>query len=101
MSRHLERLLEIDSLIRNNTRSTNKNIAEALEVSERTVRSDLAFLRDRLNAPLHFTRSQGHHYTNPEWQLPSISLYFVLRVGGVKERSLVTSLQNYLQNCFE
>lgn len=86
MSRHLERLLEIDSLIRNNTRSTNKNIAEALEVSERTVRSDLAFLRDRLNAPLEFSRSKGHHYTDAEWRLPSISLsqgeLFALTLGA-------------------
>ena len=47
MSRHLERLLAIDSLIRSNKRFTNKDIAEELEVSERTIRNDLAFLRDR------------------------------------------------------
>lgn len=86
MSRHLERLLVIDSLIRSSTRLTNKCIAEALEVSERTVRSDLAFLRDRYHAPLHFTRSKGHHYTDPEWRLPSISLsqgeLFALTLGA-------------------
>jgi predicted DNA-binding transcriptional regulator YafY len=86
MSRHLERLLVIDSLIRSSTRLTNKSIAETLEVSERTVRSDLAFLRDRYHAPLHFTRSKGHHYTNPEWRLPSISLsqgeLFALTLGA-------------------
>jgi hypothetical protein len=118
MSRHLERLLEIDSLIRNNTRSTNKNIAEALEVSERTVRSDLAFLRDRLNAPLEFSRSKGHHYTDAEWRLPSISLsqgeLFALTLGARmlqaspkktgfvdafgKPRTLVKEVQLYLDN---
>jgi predicted DNA-binding transcriptional regulator YafY len=86
MSRHLERLLVIDSLIRSSTRLTNKSIAETLEVSERTVRSDLAFLRDRYHAPLHFTRSKGHHYTDPEWRLPSISLsqgeLFALTLGA-------------------
>jgi predicted DNA-binding transcriptional regulator YafY len=86
MSRHLERLLVIDSLIRSSTRLTNKNIAETLEVSERTVRSDLAFLRDRFNAPLEFSRSKGHHYTNLEWRLPSISLsqgeLFALTLGA-------------------
>lgn len=29
---------------------------------------------DRFNAPLEFNRRQGHHYTDPEWRLPSISL---------------------------
>ncbi len=73
MSRHLERLLQIDVLLRTNQRQTVASLAEALEVSERTVRSDLAFLRDRFNAPLDFNRQQGHHYTDPEWRLPSIS----------------------------
>ncbi|MEA5620594.1 WYL domain-containing transcriptional regulator [Cronbergia sp. UHCC 0137] len=86
MSRHLERLLAIDLLIRSKTRSTNKIIAATLEVSERTIRSDLAFLRDRFNAPLEFSRSKGHHYTDPEWRLPSISLsqgeLFALTLGA-------------------
>lgn len=73
-SRHLERLLQLDSLLRTGQRPTTVSLAEALEVSERTVRSDLAFLRDRFNAPLEFNRRQGHHYTDAEWRLPSISL---------------------------
>ncbi|MHC5826384.1 MAG: helix-turn-helix transcriptional regulator, partial [Nostoc sp.] len=86
MSRHLERLLQIDSLLRTTTRPTSKSLAEALEVSERTVRSDLAFLRDRFNAPLEFNRKKGHHYTELEWRLPSIPLttgeLFALTVGA-------------------
>lgn len=74
MSRHLERLLLIDALLRTAQRPTTVSLAEAVEVNERTVRSDLAFLRDRFNAPLEFNRRQGHHYTDPEWRLPSISL---------------------------
>lgn len=42
MSRHLERLLLIDALLRTAQRPTTVSLAEALEVSERTVRSDLA-----------------------------------------------------------
>jgi predicted DNA-binding transcriptional regulator YafY len=74
MSRHLERLLQIDALLRSGQRQTVVSLAEATEVSERTIRSDLAFLRDRFNAPLEFNPKQGHHYTDPEWRLPSISL---------------------------
>lgn len=84
--RHLERLLQIDSLLRTTQRPTSLTLAKELEVSERTVRSDLAFLRDRFNAPLEFNRKKGHHYTEPEWRLPSIPLttgeLFALTVGA-------------------
>ena len=86
VSRHLERLLQIDTLLRSGQRQTVPGLAEALEVSERTVRSDLAFLRDRFNAPLEYTSKQGHYYTDPEWRLPSISLsqgeLFTLTLGA-------------------
>ncbi|HEY9633760.1 MAG TPA: YafY family protein [Coleofasciculaceae cyanobacterium] len=86
MSRHLERLLQIDTLLRSGQRQTVVSLAEALEVSERTIRSDLAFLRDRFNAPLEFSPKQGHYYTDPEWRLPSISLaqgeLFALTLGA-------------------
>lgn len=74
MSRHLERLLQIDELLRSGQRQTSESLAETVEVSERTIRNDIAFLRDRLNAPLEFNRRQGFHYTDSDWRLPSISL---------------------------
>jgi predicted DNA-binding transcriptional regulator YafY len=75
MSRlQLERLLKIDDLLRKPERQTAQSLADELEVSERTIRDDLAFLRNRLNAPLEFHRTKGHYYTNPDWRLPSISL---------------------------
>lgn len=84
--RHLERLLEVDRLIRNKERHTTPSIAATLEVSERTIRSDLAFLRDRFHAPLKYSSKLGHHYTEPEWRLPSIPLtqgeLFALTVGA-------------------
>lgn len=86
MSRHLERLLEVDKLIRNTTRPTTVSLAEALEVSQRTIRSDLNFLRDRFHAPLEYSPKLGHHYTEDEWRLPSIQLsqgeLFALTVGA-------------------
>jgi predicted DNA-binding transcriptional regulator YafY len=84
--RHLERLLQIDSLLRSTHRPTTLTLAKELEVSERTIRSDLAFLRDRFNAPLEFSRNKGHHYTDPQWRLPSVPLttgeLFALTVGA-------------------
>jgi len=86
MSRHLERLLRIDSLLRSSERQTAVAMAEALEVSERTIRNDIAFLRDRYHAPIEFSKSRGFCYTDPDWRLPSISLsqgeLFALTVGA-------------------
>jgi predicted DNA-binding transcriptional regulator YafY len=86
MSRQLERLLTIDALIRKPERQTASTLADALEVSERTIRDDLAFMRDRFNAPITFTRPLGYHYTDPDWRLPAISLtkgeLFALTLGA-------------------
>lgn len=86
MSRRLERLLHIDSLLRSDIRQTQQSLAEATEVSDRTIRSDLNFLRDRFNAPLENTRTKGYYYSDPNWRLPSISLsqgeLFALTLGA-------------------
>lgn len=86
MSRHLERLLQIDQLIRSDKRHTAESMADALEVSERTVRSDITFLRDRFNAPIEFSKQQGYYYIDSNWRLPSISLstgeLFALTLGA-------------------
>ncbi len=86
MSRHLERLLKIDSLLRSGIRQTQKSLSEATEVSDRTIRSDLDFLRDRFLAPLEYQKDKGWHYTDPDWRLPSISLsqgeLFALTLGA-------------------
>lgn len=86
MSRHLERLLQIDTLLRSGKRQTVVSLAKSVEVSERTIRSDLAFMRDRFNAPLEYSPKYGHYYTDPEWRLPSISLsqgeLFALTLGA-------------------
>lgn len=86
MSRHLERLLKLDELLRSGTRQTQSSLAEATEVSDRTIRSDLDFLRDRYHAPLKYQTDKGWHYSDPDWRLPSISLsqgeLFALTLGA-------------------
>lgn len=86
MPRQLERLLELDQLIRSSKRCTADSLANALERSERTIRSDIAFLRDRYGAPVIFSHKKGWYYTNEEWRLPSISLdkgeLFALTLGA-------------------
>lgn len=86
MSRHLERLLQIDALLRSGQRQTARNLAEAVEVRERTIHNDLTFLRDRFNAPIVWSKSKGYYYSDPKWRLPSISLsrgeLFALTLGA-------------------
>lgn len=86
MSRHLERLLQMDALLRSGQRYTAESLGQALEVSERTIRNDVNFLRDRYHAPLEFSRQQGYHYTDLEWRLPAVTLskgeLFALTLGA-------------------
>jgi predicted DNA-binding transcriptional regulator YafY len=43
---------------------------ERFEVSERTVLNDIQFFKDRLHAPLEYSRSRrGYFYTNTNWKL--------------------------------
>lgn len=72
--RQLERLLTIDSLIRKPERQTAQKLADVLEISERTVREDIAFMRDRYHAPIESTKTKGYFYTDPDWRLPTIPL---------------------------
>lgn len=86
MARKLERLIEIDHLIRTKSRMTANQLAQAVGYSERTIQSDLAFLRDRFHAPLEYTPKKGLHYVDDDWRLPSISLtkgeLFALTLGA-------------------
>lgn len=86
MSRHLERLLQIDALLRSPERHTASSMAVQLERSERTIRSDLNFLRDRYDAPIAYGKTKGFHYTDPDWRLPSVPIsegeLFALTLGA-------------------
>ena len=68
MSRRLERLLQLDELLRTSQRHTTTRLAAVLEVSEKTVRNDLNFLRDRYGAPVECTCQRGYHYTDANWR---------------------------------
>jgi predicted DNA-binding transcriptional regulator YafY len=61
-------------------------LAATLGFSERTVRNDLDFLRDRYNAPLEWERQSGYYYSDPNWRFDSIPLtrgeLFALTLGA-------------------
>ena len=73
MSVRLERMIAMDAAIRANTYPSVRTFIDRFEISERTVRLDLAFMRERLNAPLDHDRSRGgYYYTDPTWALPTM-----------------------------
>jgi predicted DNA-binding transcriptional regulator YafY len=73
MSLRLERMLAIDAAIRGGSYPNVSVFMSRFEVSERTVRGDLAFMRERLNAPLGHNRARGGYcYTDPTWVLPTM-----------------------------
>jgi predicted DNA-binding transcriptional regulator YafY len=75
MSTKLERLLRIDGFIRGGDYPSVRTLMERFEVSQRTVLSDIQFLRDRLYAPLAYSRSRrGYYYTDKNWKLPTLPI---------------------------
>lgn len=70
----LERLLQLDELLRSQRRPTAQSLADALECNEKTVRTYIAYMRDRFDAPIENNRQQGWHCTEPNCRLSSVSL---------------------------
>lgn len=50
------------------------SLVEQLEYSERTIRRDLEFMRDRLGAPLEYDRSKRGYFYTESFQLPDLLL---------------------------
>jgi predicted DNA-binding transcriptional regulator YafY len=70
-----ERCLKIEKRIRDGGFPSRSILAEALEVTERTIQRDVTFMKDRCGAPIAVSRSRGgYFYTEPAWFLPSVPL---------------------------
>jgi proteasome accessory factor B len=70
-----ERHVDIDRRVRAGEFPSVQALAGDWEVDERTIKRDIAFMRDRLMAPIEYDRKQkGYYYTEPTWGLPAISL---------------------------
>ncbi len=74
----LVRVMWIDREIRAGRYPNTESLEILLKVDERTIRRDIKFMRERLEAPLGFDRRRnGYYYTEPTYRLP----YFQLREG--------------------
>ena len=70
--------MAIDLAIRSNRFPDDRVLAEELGVDRRTIRRDLAEMRDELRAPVEFNRERrGYWYSEPTYRLPA----FVLAEG--------------------
>jgi predicted DNA-binding transcriptional regulator YafY len=71
----LKRMKVIDQALRAGRWPTDKSLAAELEADPRTIRRDLEFMRDQLQAPIKFSRAQrGYYYTDDTYRLPFLQL---------------------------
>src|SRR5262249_7814133 len=65
----LERIARIDQAVRGGYYPNARTLARELEVCPRTIQRDLAFLAERLGAPLEFDPSRnGYRYSSPDYR---------------------------------
>lgn len=70
-----QRLTLIHEEIRQGKFPNSATLARRLEISTRTAKRAIEFLRDELNAPLKYEPKQrGYRYLEPGWQLPPVAL---------------------------
>jgi predicted DNA-binding transcriptional regulator YafY len=72
-----ERIYQIDQLLNGRNFVTFQELMERLEVSKATLKRDLAYMRDRLNAPIIFDRDLGGYRLekqnkNAKYELPGL-----------------------------
>ena len=70
-----ERLLDLDRQLRNKAYPNCTSFAAQWEVSTKTARRDIDFLRDRMGAPLEYDAlRRGYYYTEPTFMLPAVQM---------------------------
>lgn len=70
-----ERMMRMHQLIQNNESPTCPAVAKEFEVSTRTVKRDVDFMKVRLNLPIEYDRKRGgFYYTHPVDQFPHVAV---------------------------
>lgn len=71
----LARMVAIAQALRANRYPNAKTLADELEVNARTIRRDIEFMRDRLDAPIGFDpRRNGYHFTREDYEFGFIQV---------------------------
>ncbi len=105
------RLIFIDKEIRKGARFNKlpnaRTLAEAYEVSQRTIQRDIEFLTFELNAPIKYDdKRYGYYYTEPDFRLPALNIsqgdFFAVTIAEkVLQQYRGTPLYERLKNVFE
>jgi len=86
----LERIYYFHSRIRNNRYPNSGDLVREFEVSSATAHRDIAYLRDRLLAPLAFSQKRnGYYYSDEEFQLPFEDTSRVIMLLGMLQKMAV------------
>lgn len=99
MSSTLNRILQMDGLIRSRAYPSVADFQARFEISARTVYNDIEYFKSTMRAPLTYSRSHGgYSYSDPTWALPTI----IATEGELLAFFLSADLaQRYLGTSFE
>ncbi len=71
----VERLLEIDRQLKENSYPNCTRLAKQFEVTTKTIHRDFQYMRDRMNAPIEYDAiKKGYFYENPTFMMPACSM---------------------------
>lgn len=101
------RLILIDKSIRNNEYPSIKYMMDIHGVSERTIKRDIEFLRDRYDAPIEYDKERkGYYYTDSTFMIQNVlltegDLFTVSTIMPLMEQYKNTPLENSFKNIME
>lgn len=103
----LERFLWFQNEIKNGKYPNTKTLAEKFEITRKTAQRDIAFMRDRMDAPIVYVPEQrGYVYEDNTYELPGFwlgeealtSLLLAYRLAStVPDIAIKTSLRSFLE----
>lgn len=105
--RRTTRMIQIDAKLRGGSFVKMDDLIFEFGVKQRTIERDFERLRDELNAPLEYDRSQNaYHYTDPTFSVPSVlltegELFTVSTVLPLMEQYKNTPLENSFRSIME
>lgn len=67
----MARIVNFDKMVRNGEYPNRLCFSTDYMISDRTVARDIEYLRDRLEAPLEFSRERNGYYYSQPWNLPT------------------------------
>ncbi|MEN9375253.1 MAG: hypothetical protein RL710_410, partial [Pseudomonadota bacterium] len=94
----MERMYQIDQILAGRKAASRQELLERLQISWATLKRDLAYMKERLNAPIVFDRELGgyrfnhdHRQIGPQYELPG--LWF-----SAEEIHALLTMQHLLSN---